>query len=86
MHACADDTIITWLDADVGTDVALSFQETDGCTQIWGTIQGVHTSDGAPTSGTSTAHGKAESTDGTSGGCTTANGGSGSGVGGAGVC
>ena len=31
----ADDTIITWTDVDVGTDVALSFQEANGCHAIW---------------------------------------------------
>jgi protein phosphatase 4 regulatory subunit 3 len=31
----ADDTIITWTDSDVGTDVALSFQEANGCHAIW---------------------------------------------------
>ena len=30
------------MDPDVGTDVALSFQESNGCTQIWNTIQGMH--------------------------------------------
>ena len=30
-----DDTIITWTDVDVGTDVALSFQEATGCHAIW---------------------------------------------------
>lgn len=31
----ADDTIITWTDKDIGTDVALSFQEALGCNAIW---------------------------------------------------
>lgn len=30
-----DDTIITWSDHDIGTDVALSFQEATGCHAIW---------------------------------------------------
>lgn len=32
---CADETIITWTDPDIGTDVALSFQEGQGCNAIW---------------------------------------------------
>lgn len=36
MHAmCAEDTIITWTDSDIGVDVALSFQEVGGCTSVW---------------------------------------------------
>lgn len=31
----ADDTIITWSDPEVGTDIALSFQESVGCSFIW---------------------------------------------------
>lgn len=31
----ADETIITWTDPDIGTDVALSFQEGHGCNAIW---------------------------------------------------
>lgn len=34
-HACADDTIITWSDPELGTDIALSFQEAVGCSYIW---------------------------------------------------
>jgi protein phosphatase 4 regulatory subunit 3 len=34
-----DDTIITWTDAQIGTDVALSFQEGAGCNRIWRQIQ-----------------------------------------------
>ncbi|KAL3162589.1 hypothetical protein ABBQ38_008638 [Trebouxia sp. C0009 RCD-2024] len=30
-----EETIITWSDAEIGTDVALSFQETDGCNSVW---------------------------------------------------
>jgi hypothetical protein len=30
-----DETIITWTDPDIGTDVALSFQEAQGCSAIW---------------------------------------------------
>ncbi len=33
--ACADETIITWSDAEIGTDVALSFQEAGGCDAVW---------------------------------------------------
>jgi phenolic acid decarboxylase len=37
VHVCflADETIITWTDPDIGTDVALSFQEGQGCNAIW---------------------------------------------------
>jgi hypothetical protein len=45
-----ENTIITWLDDDIGTDVALSFQEEDGCAAIWDRIQGVP--DNLPASGT----------------------------------
>lgn len=38
MHL-ADETIITWSDVDVGTDVALSFQEANGCHAIWCAMQ-----------------------------------------------
>ncbi|KAA6418854.1 MAG: hypothetical protein FRX49_11211 [Trebouxia sp. A1-2] len=30
-----DETIITWSDAEIGTDVALSFQEPGGCDAVW---------------------------------------------------
>mmetsp|Transcript_36846 Transcript_36846/g.103965 ORF Transcript_36846/g.103965 Transcript_36846/m.103965 type:complete len:862 (+) Transcript_36846:313-2898(+) len=33
-----DNTIITWSDAEVGTEIALSFQEAQGCTYVWGQI------------------------------------------------
>ena len=33
--AHADDTIITWSDPEIGTDIALSFQESVGCSLIW---------------------------------------------------
>lgn len=33
--ARADETIITWSDAEIGTDVALSFQEAGGCDAVW---------------------------------------------------
>ena len=33
--AGAEDTIITWTDTDIGVDVALSFQEAEGCSSIW---------------------------------------------------
>lgn len=32
---CAEDTIITWSDPEIGTDIALSFQEAVGCNHIW---------------------------------------------------
>jgi hypothetical protein len=32
---CAEDTIITWSDPELGTDIALSFQEAVGCSYIW---------------------------------------------------
>lgn len=38
---CSDDTIITWTDPEVGTDIALSFAEVVGCSHIWGQIQRV---------------------------------------------
>lgn len=31
----ADDTIISWNDPDLGTDIALSFQESVGCDRVW---------------------------------------------------
>lgn len=34
-----EDTIITWTDNHLGTDVALSFQEASGCNYVWGKIQ-----------------------------------------------
>ena len=30
-----EDTIITWMDAELETDIALSFQEENGCNVIW---------------------------------------------------
>lgn len=30
-----DDTIITWTDSEIGTDIALSFQDPRGCNHIW---------------------------------------------------
>uniref|UniRef100_A0A383VVY6 Uncharacterized protein n=1 Tax=Tetradesmus obliquus TaxID=3088 RepID=A0A383VVY6_TETOB len=38
-----DETIITWTDPDIGTDVALSFQEGQGCNAIWQHIVRVQT-------------------------------------------
>ena len=35
LHAFADETIITWSDAEIGTDIALSFQEAGGCDTVW---------------------------------------------------
>lgn len=35
LHHVADETIITWSDAEIGTDVALSFQEAGGCDTVW---------------------------------------------------
>ena len=37
------DTIISWLDPEVGTDLAISFQEAVGCNYIWEQIQNVQT-------------------------------------------
>lgn len=34
-----EDTIITWNDSHAKTDVALSFQEQTGCSEVWGQIQ-----------------------------------------------
>ena len=34
-HLSVTDTIISWTDPEVATDLALSFQETMGCTFIW---------------------------------------------------
>ncbi|KAK9907487.1 hypothetical protein WJX75_004578 [Coccomyxa subellipsoidea] len=34
-----EDTIITWSDPEIGTDIALSFQESVGCSFIWDQIQ-----------------------------------------------
>lgn len=31
----AEDTIITWTDAELETDIALSFQEELGCNYVW---------------------------------------------------
>lgn len=36
-----EDTIITWMDAELETDIALSFQEENGCNVIWDQIQEV---------------------------------------------
>ena len=33
-----DDTIITWNDADIGTELAISFEDSDGCSYIWSQI------------------------------------------------
>ena len=35
------DTIITWTDPDINTDIALSFQEAVGCNYIWEQIKSV---------------------------------------------
>jgi hypothetical protein len=40
----AEDTIITWTDAELQTDIALSFQEAAGCNHVWEQIQDVHQS------------------------------------------
>ena len=42
-----DDTIITWSDSDLGTDVALSFQEPQGCNYVWEQIQHIQQDEGA---------------------------------------
>ena len=36
-----DDTIISWPDAELGADIALSFQEGVGCSFIWEQIKSV---------------------------------------------
>ena len=36
-----DETIITWMDREFGTDIALSFQEGMGCNFIWEQIKSV---------------------------------------------
>ena len=36
---CIEDTIITWNDSHAKTDVALSFQEQTGCSEVWNQIQ-----------------------------------------------
>ncbi|KAK9823072.1 hypothetical protein WJX81_007297 [Elliptochloris bilobata] len=36
-----EDTIITWSDPEIGTDIALSFQEAVGCNHIWEHVQQV---------------------------------------------
>uniref|UniRef100_A0A061R721 Protein phosphatase 4 regulatory subunit 3 n=1 Tax=Tetraselmis sp. GSL018 TaxID=582737 RepID=A0A061R721_9CHLO len=36
-----DDTIITWSDPEIGTEIALSFQEAQGCSHVWGQIRDV---------------------------------------------
>ncbi len=38
----AEDTIITWTDPELQTDIALSFQEAAGCNHVWEQIQDVH--------------------------------------------
>jgi len=40
--ATAEDTIITWTDPELQTDIALSFQEAAGCNHVWEQIQDVH--------------------------------------------
>lgn len=35
MFGGAEDTIITWTDAELETDIALSFQEELGCNYVW---------------------------------------------------
>ncbi len=35
----AEDTIITWTDIALGTDIALSFQQSTGCNIVWSQIQ-----------------------------------------------
>jgi hypothetical protein len=37
-----EDTIISWTDPEVATDLALSFQETVGCSFIWLAFHHVH--------------------------------------------
>jgi hypothetical protein len=40
----AEDTIITWSDPEIGTDIALSFQEAAGCDYIWCVHKSAHLS------------------------------------------
>ncbi|KAK9804713.1 hypothetical protein WJX72_001481 [[Myrmecia] bisecta] len=40
-HRQGEDTIITWSDPEIGTDIALSFQEAVGCNCIWDEVQNV---------------------------------------------
>ncbi|KAL4852743.1 Serine/threonine-protein phosphatase 4 regulatory subunit 3 [Chlorella vulgaris] len=42
-----DDTIITWTDPEIGTDIALSFQEVRGCSYIWEQVLHVQESSGS---------------------------------------
>ena len=35
VHSVADETIISWTDSEAGTDIAISFQESAGCRQMW---------------------------------------------------
>mmetsp|Transcript_7995 Transcript_7995/g.29557 ORF Transcript_7995/g.29557 Transcript_7995/m.29557 type:complete len:842 (-) Transcript_7995:210-2735(-) len=37
-HRQGEDTIITWNDADLGTELAISFEDTAGCDYIWSQI------------------------------------------------
>ncbi len=41
-HGLVADTIISWTDPEVATDLALSFQETMGCSFIWLAFHYVH--------------------------------------------
>jgi hypothetical protein len=41
-HGLVADTIISWTDPEVATDLALSFQETMGCSFIWLALHHVH--------------------------------------------
>lgn len=34
-YSCPSDTIISWRDPEFATELALSFQEPDGCAYIW---------------------------------------------------
>lgn len=43
-----DDTIISWTDPDIGTDIALSFQEARGCNYIWEQVLHVQESSSPP--------------------------------------
>ncbi|KAK9839752.1 hypothetical protein WJX84_000549 [Apatococcus fuscideae] len=55
----SDDTIISWTDSEIGTDIALSFAEAQGCSFIWEQIQEVQGNHTSPSGPGSTANGEA---------------------------
>lgn len=54
----ADDTIITWPEPALHTDVALSFQEAFTCSQVWAEIQRVQEAGLSPRSQTARMQGE----------------------------